>query len=494
MRRVSRVVLLALAVVAFTSEARAQLPPSAPAALARFVTDLIAAGAIVDAAGPGIDATNSNERRDFFVPAQFAGMPAQLNQALGFQLATFPLDMGLNTSKPGSEYVPSHYGFGPAFTVHAGSVGRGKWSASFNYQNVSFGSIDGIGLDSGQLGFALKAPASIQSQFGREVLYQSLTLRVQQDVATLGIVYGATDRVDIGIGIPLVHLELEGQVRSQIFPPGPSPVPGVPSTFTHYFDVYPVTPTDIDGCSATSVDVVEVPQVAAGPTLLLTDMVRQNARVVGRRCSASGLGDIVAHARVRLTSSETNALGVSIDARLPTGDEDQLLGTGGTRTTGALVWSGRAGRLLPHANVGYTFSVGNGSALFNTVPTATGPAASPTPLDLSIPDEIEFAGGTDVVVARRFTFGIDAFGRRIQDLRRVRIDSTTAAALTPGDPAVPGTLLQSDGLGATLLVGVGAAQVALTDRTVLKANIMFPLFGDGLRTRIGFGAGLGIRY
>lgn len=480
MRRVTRVVLTLCAVLA-SSTARAQEPP-----LARFLTDL------VSAAGR-IDSRVSNERGDFLIASQLGGLPAQLNQALGMQLATFPLDMGLNTSKPGSEGVPTHYGFGPAFTVHAGSVGRGKVSVSFNYQNTSFGALDGITLDSGDLGFVLKPPANLQSQFGRDVLHESLSLRIQQDVATLGIVYGATDRLEIGIGVPLVHLELEGQVQSQVFR-----AVGASTSNAFFFDVYPVKPDILPRCSTTAVNISQepdlppvVPQAGTAPTFVPFDMVELASRIVGRRCTASGLGDVVAHGRIRVTSSDTNAVAVSVDARLPTGDADQLLGSGGTRTTASVAWSGQAGRFMPHVNVGYTRSFGNASALFNTVANGV---ASPTPFDLKIPDEINIAGGTDIVFLRRLTVGVDAFARRVQDFRRVRVDTTTAAALSAGDPPVPGTLLRDDGTGANLMLGVAAAQVALTDRTVLKANVMFPLFGDGLRPRVGFGAGLGFRY
>jgi hypothetical protein len=192
-----------------------------------------------------------------------------------------------------------------------------------------------------------------------------------------------------------------------------------------------------------------------------------------------------------LIESGANALAASVDARLPTGDQDQLLGTGGTRTTAALIWSGQAGRFIPHANVGYTWSAGHGSALFNTVADGV---SSPAPLNLKLPAEFDVAGGTDIVFFSRLTVAVDAFARRVQNLSKFSVNSSTAPALSPGDPSVPGTLLQTNGTGATLLVGMAAAQVALTNRTVLKANIMFPLFGDGLTPRVGFGAGLGIRY
>jgi hypothetical protein len=237
-------------------------------------------------------------------------------------------------------------------------------------------------------------------------------------------------------------------------------------------------------------------------------MVELAMRTITKKCKASGIGDIAGHLRYRLNASESNALAVSVDARLPTGDADNLLGSGGTRVTGAVAWSGRAGRFLPHVSAGYTQGIGDGSALFNTVTSCAAstpvapatnavtctPIASPTPLDLKLPNEINFAGGLDTVFYRRLTIGANVFARRIADLTKFRVNDTTAPALSPGDPTVPGTLLQVKGVGANLLLTVASAQVALTDRTVLKTNVIIPVRGDGLSPRLGFGAGLGVRY
>ena len=50
------------------------------------------------------------------------------------------------------------------------------------------------------------------------------------------------------------------------------------------------------------------------------------------------------------------ALGVGLEARLPTGDEVNLLGTGGVQTKLFGIASMNRGRFAPHVNVGYTFS------------------------------------------------------------------------------------------------------------------------------------------
>jgi len=98
-----------------------------------------------DACGVGFVANIKGRRAHDIVAQGLGGLPAQLNQAIGFQLATNRFDMGLETSKLSFESVPTQYGFGPSFTIRAGAVGRGRTSLSFNYQNVSFGWIDGIG-------------------------------------------------------------------------------------------------------------------------------------------------------------------------------------------------------------------------------------------------------------------------------------------------------------------------------------------------------------
>ena len=500
--RAYKMLFLLLAFVASSRGAGAQ---TTTVPLARFISDLVAAGARTDS-------TAAVELGDFLIAQQLGGLPAQLNRSLGFQLATFPFDMGLATSAPGFESVPTHYGFGPSFAVRAGAIGRGKVSVSFNYQNVSFGWLDGIPIRDSQIGFVLRSPASAQSRFGRDVIHESLSLRMQQSVATFGLVYGATDRLDIGVGVPVMHLEMEGQVQARIFGAVPSlvprnRVPGIPPD-VHFFDVYPSTPQAASDCSRSAIDIQGVDH--APGEVALFDMVELASRTVTRKCKASGIGDIVGHVNYRLNSSESNALAVTVSAALPTGDADNLLGSGGTRVTGGVAWRGRSGRFLPHAAAGYTYGIGESSALFNSVTqctasTPTPPAtrattctaiASPTPLDLGLPAELNLAGGTDIVFYRRLTIGADLFARRIADLTKFQVSPTAAPVLQPGDPPVPGTLLQVKGTGATLMVAVASAQVALTDRTVLKTNMLIPMAGkgDGLSSRMSFGFGLGVRY
>jgi hypothetical protein len=480
MQRLRAVLLIGLTMLACAVDARAQTQIQ-QMPLARFVTDLLTSGGLVDS-------TRANGLPDFLVVSQLGGTPIELNQSIALQLTTFPFDQGFDTSAPGMSGLPSHYALGN-FTLHAGSIGRGKLSLTFNYQNNAFGSLDGTSLDSGRLGFVFKPPVGTDAAFGQNVLQEALSLRMQREAAVFSLVYGATDRLDVGIGIPVVRLDLEGRLDANIYR-NPTPSPN-----RYYFDVYPGTPIQSAGCTSSSVDVPGLNRAEQPATNIVNapyDMVELATRTVYRHCTANGVGDVIAHARYRIAPVGKSALAASFDVALPTGDADNLLGTGTTRATAAFIWSRQAGRVGPHASVGYTKSFGHTSSQFNAVlPNGTQTAQ---PLGLRVPDEFNFAVGADIVLLSRLTTSVNVFGRRLQDLRRFNVNNTTAAALSPSDGNVPGTLVAPDGMGADLLVGVIAAQVALTDRTLLKANVLFPAFGDGLKPKAGVGVGIGFRY
>jgi hypothetical protein len=71
--------------------------------------------------------------------------------------------------------------------------------------------------------------------------------------------------------------------------------------------------------------------------------------------SASGLGDVALRAKIRLYAREQGGFAVGIDARLPTGDKEALLGAGVTRTLVSGIWSGTVGALAPHASIGFEY-------------------------------------------------------------------------------------------------------------------------------------------
>ena len=127
-----------------------------------------------------------------------------------------------------------------------------------------------------------------------------------------------------------------------------------------------------------------------------------------------------------------NALAAAIDLRLPTGNEDDLLGTGATQTKLQLIASGEYGVFAPHASFGYTFSNGEVSDLTadvaNTVESGVPDRFDipPPSFDPSVPDEVNYTFGFSAAAHPRLTLGFDFIGRTIRDVFRFDVRRSNA--------------------------------------------------------------------
>ncbi len=95
---------------------------------------------------------------------------------------------------------------------------------------------------------------------------------------------------------------------------------------------------------------------------------------IRRADSATGLGDVVLRTKYRVLDAPGGGLAGGADFRLPTGDQDELLGSGG-QTRLYVIGSAGQGRFAEHVNAGYTISGGHlpalgfpGSAMSTDVP------------------------------------------------------------------------------------------------------------------------------
>jgi hypothetical protein len=74
---------------------------------------------------------------------------------------------------------------------------------------------------------------------------------------------------------------------------------------------------------------------------------------------ARGIGDIVLRGKAQLVKTEEGGLAVAVNVSVPTGDEEDLLGTGVLRVEARGIWSQQFGRVGAHLNGGYTTSGGS---------------------------------------------------------------------------------------------------------------------------------------
>jgi hypothetical protein len=422
-----------------------------------------------------------NHQSHFFLGGENLSLAVrELNLSLATQLTTFPLasssggfTYGLG---PRGEVVPTSTTFGPLFAERGLTIGRQKFNFGFTFQQTGYSAFEGVDLDSSQLRFISQhnncCPAGVGvplqttdffPEFERDLLLSSLSAEITTRTNAFFANYGLTDRFDIGLAVPIVNVQMDASVRGEIL-----------RTAT-----------------------------AATPTVHSFDGLGQAVKTVSVSDSASGIGDLLVRAKYNFLRTDTTALAAAMDLRLPTGNEDELLGTGATQTQLFFIASGEFGRLSPHVNLGYTFSSGTASELIASVDdpgTQFGaPAATVDehPLDLSVPDQVNYTFGISVAAAPRLTLGFDVRGRSYKDVPRFTLADTTYVNRGPGATLPTSSFAASDEFvietkrgSLNQVLGVLGGKINIANTLLLNVTVLFQMNDAGLKTKptpvIGF--------
>ncbi|HJR15319.1 MAG TPA: hypothetical protein VJ808_00575 [Gemmatimonadales bacterium] len=222
---------------------------------------------------------------------------------------------------------------GPIFGERAQTLGRGRVLAGLARTGVNFKTLRGVDLDHLRFTFThanSDFPGCDEASGGdctllgvptleNETIDLDLELDVGLTVTALLLTYGLTDRIDVGVALPVVSVSLSGTSNAQINPFGPPPA-------VHFFGG---TPED--------------------PILTATRSIDG---------SATGLGDVDGRVKVNLRRGEPLSVAVLGDVRFPTGSESNLLGSGAFAARGLAIMSAHFGDFSPHANVGYLYRGG----------------------------------------------------------------------------------------------------------------------------------------
>jgi hypothetical protein len=420
------------------------------------------------------------------------GIVQGFNTQMATQFSTFPL----GSSSGGMTYVfdetvgtfrRGSSSFGPSFAERALTIGRRKLSAGFNYQRTSYDTFEGQGLDDGSIKFYLRhqdcctfnllpeAPFSefflqpngtrLTVPFEGDIIEASLSLEATTHTTAGFASYGVTDRWDIGLAVPFVRVNLDARVQAQI--------------------VRLVT------CSTPRVVPVPAP-VTCAPDVHTFDSRNPNAtQTVQHSGQASGLGDLVLRTKYQFLRASGGGLAAAVDVRLPTGDENELLGAGGAQAKFMLVASTERGRVGQHVNVGYTAAEGEVAG------TLAGLTSTP------LPDEINYSGGIEFVANPRLTVMGDIVGRTLRGAGRLELESKTFEYTDParfpaptvpeivalGILSLPTSSVSLDELNPrpgnlTLLLGTGGVKFNPGGNLLVSASVLFPLTDAGLRSRL----------
>lgn len=379
---------------------------------------------------------------------QLASLPLG-SSAGGF---TYAFDPALGT------FVRASRSFGPSFAERASTIGKGRVSAGFNYQHTKYERFEGEDLRDGSIKFYLRHQeccstggppvppffgvvqtpngTRLNPFFEGDVIEAALSLRVSTDTFAFFGNYGVTDRWDVALAVPFVRVDLEASVLATI------------------------------------------QRLATGSNALIHTFEQGNPnatqRSFERSGTATGLGDIVLRTKYRLMGQTRGALAFAVDARLPTGDEDNLLG-GSAQTKLFLIGSGGNDRFGHHVNVGYTFAGSDDRA--SSLEGGVG----------SLSDEFNYAAGIEVVATPRLTVLGDLVGRTLIDIGRLRMEGKRFdfqpqdASLPPSSVILNEFAPRSGNLN--LLLGTVGAKFNPVGDFLISASVLFPLTDAGLRSK-----------
>jgi hypothetical protein len=281
------------------------------------------------------------------------GVPSFNSSVAGF---TFDIERGIPERTTES--------LGPLLTERATTLGARKLDITFTYTRVNFTKLQGKDLKNLELVFLrddangngirdTTGPFSFESDSIRAKLSVDLT----EDIFALIGTYGLTSEWDVGFVVPITHIRLNATAHAAIFDqfgnPGGTKIGDLP---VHRFGPNSSKPDASGGGDET------------------------------------GLGDIILRTKYNFLRNYDDVipdLAFLVEMKLPTGDEDRLLGTGGTNLTGLLVASKTYGRwFTPHLNLGYEI---------DTMDTRQ--------------NTIRYALGFDARLLSELTVGADVIGR-----------------------------------------------------------------------------------
>jgi hypothetical protein len=169
--------------------------------------------------------------------------------------------------------------------------------------------------------------------------------------------------------------------------------------------------------------------------------------------SAAGIGDVLVRGKFNLFRRAGSGVAVGGEVRLPTGDAQNLLGTGEASVKPRLIASLERDRVALHGNVGYAFG--------------------------GLSDEFVYGGAVTVVGTSRFTWVGEIAGRHLSSAGRL-IEITEPHPSLVGVDTIRLTSVPS---ATERIVGLVGFKWNLAATLLLSANVVRPLSTTGLNAR-----------
>jgi hypothetical protein len=362
---------------------------------------------------------------------------AQFSTAITRKLVSVPLPSPASSVvyeyNAEGDLVRSQKSFGPILAERTETIGLHRMSVGFAFQRFDFSTVEGLSLETLPAVFAHDDAENEGARADVVSTINAIDAAVNQ--VTTFLTYGLSDEIDLSIAVPLVTTVLDVRSDATIRRIGST------NSAVHFF---------------------RQPDGSFGTRRIFTASGR-----------ATGLGDITVRTKARVRQWGASGFGVGLDLRIPTGDEQNLLGAGAAGLRPFAIWSGTHGVVSPHVNLGYLW---NGSS-----PLAGSPLAGTSE---PLPAQLSFTVGADLRLSARCTTAFDIFGDRVIDSPRLTPETFERAGVTLANIAfTKGSFTEWN--------GAAGMKLLLTRDLLLNMNLLFKLDESGLRSRVTALFGLG---
>jgi len=210
-------------------------------------------------------------------------------------LANYPLGASsaglVRIKQPGAESVLKSTSFGSFFVERSQTNGRGNLNLGVSYQQTAFDKLQGV--DFKNVGLPNQSAVGTyqgETEPGVGDAYFA-KLDVKSQIFVFSGSYGVTDALDIGWAVPVASLSVRGQLLRMYDS-------GLDARTPLVIALYP----NIEG-TQTRID---------------------------QTVDASGIGDVMVRTKYAFGQATNQVAMISAELRLPTGDEENMLGTGET--------------------------------------------------------------------------------------------------------------------------------------------------------------------
>ena len=300
------------------------------------------------------------------------------------------------------------------------------------YQAVTFDTYDALSIRGNDTNLYLTHTCCANSAADRDLLHQVVSLHLHRKAAVMSLVYGVSDRLDVGVLVPFIEMAADARVQTRVLRIGTSADPSI-----HQYGIG-------SNGKEKGIDL-------AGRIFPSGEEPPESGLLGTGSSTARGIGDLIFRAKFAVMRSTSQAAAFAIDLQAPTGSTDEWLGLGVMQFRPALLWARTGGAVALRVKADALIAASAVDDEFSSTGVR--------------PFELGFGVGFDTALAPRTRLTVDFLGRQVNDVPE----------LTTGNTGGVGSLQVGDARSVTYFTLIPGARFHLSGSSAANLHVTIPM-------------------